>query len=180
MDIKYGYFCHCGNIVNVKIITCLGIRNKRDRFGNGYITVTDDPKINYRNALYASKNFKIISCEDTKGRSKNIKVVNKYIQDKTREQDRPFTIYFRIEKEIVFAECINYLFFNDEGKLKNENFPYNHSGYITLYDDYGRISDVFYNDSGRYEGNRKIYENGNIKYDFNYRRQKKWEANKLF
>ncbi len=148
--IQNGYFMHEGLIVCVKILTCEGIENRNPFRPN--ITILEQNKyeyIDFDNCIYLSKEFKIQSCEDIFGKSKGIQSVKKFINS----QDN-FTLKFRINKEVVLSECIDYLFFK-----KGNPFKMIHCGNVKLYDKYGILREEYFNNNGKYEDKRKIYEN---------------------
>jgi len=166
--IQNGYFMHEGLIVNVKIFSCEGIENRNPFRPN--ITILDRnkyPYINYDNCIYLSKEFKIQSCEDIFGKSKGIQSVKKYINSQA-----DFKLEFRINKEVVLAECIDYLFFSNSAKANPSKL--NYCGIVKLYDENGNLKEEYFNNNGKYEGKRtiyeyKFYENMNrIKHEYNY------------
>ena len=144
---------HEGLIVQAKIIKILGI--KPNYYGIKYYEIDENkyPLIKFQNALYDASEIKIQSCEDIKGRSKAINNVKKYVDKIIKEKE---IINFRINKEIVLNECIDYIFHKEPKKFKTSG--YTHSGLILLYDIFGNIKEEYFNNNFDYEGNRKIYD----------------------
>lgn len=155
-SIKNGYFMHEGLIVNVKIMNYNGI--KTPYYFDEYITECNKnnyPFVNYDYALHSTDSFKIQSCEDIFGKSKGINTVKKYIDDQIKLKTNNKTKYilqFRINKDLIIAECIDYLFFT-----KTNVFKINHCGIIKLYNQFGIIKEEYFNNNGNYEGKRTIY-----------------------
>ncbi len=172
-SIQNGYFMHEGLIINVKILSCEGIKSRKLLEGNITEYNTEKyPYINYDKSIYLSKEFKIQSCEDIYGKSKGINNVRKYIQTEKefkKESKKEFELKFRINKEVVLSECIDYLFFKKSNPSK-----LNYCGIVKLYDENGDLKEEYFNNNGKYEGKRKIYEYkfyeniNRIKHEYNY------------
>lgn len=152
-NITEGYFMYEGLIIHAKILRCEGI--PLSDWSSKYITEINQelyPYINYSNALYYASNLKIQSCEDIKGRSKGIRSTKKHI-DKLIEKKE--SVKFRLNKNLVLNECIDYIFHKEPQKFKTSG--YTHSGSVIIYDMYGNIKEEYFNNNFDYEGNRKIY-----------------------
>lgn len=145
-DIKDGYFMYEGIIVHVKILSPPRVAKLPYHYeGNNYI--------NFEKAGYYLENYKIDYCEDIKGRSKGIQSVKKNIQNIIINCFRGFV--FRLNKEIIIDECINYIFHKEPKKFKSSG--YTHCGVVKLYDDYGNLKEEYFNNNGVYEGVRRQY-----------------------